>query len=256
MLLPIQGAGKPTIYKGSWVEAWNKTGFSVCGIDQQGLGFSEGVRGLRCFVLDFDDYIDDAVQFRRHLRSSNAPNFEAELPCFVAGCSLGGCIAVSAIHRHPKLYQGAILMAPMLSLIRLSSQGINRYLRPIADLVSFLFPTWPIVQTSKNTMYPELQAEWDEGASYVQLPATPVAAMPPVWGAASNGARVGLCCSENDTLCDPDGSKLLYARSKTKDKTFKAVNHMWHVLVKEKNNEELLHLSIQWMEGRLSVTKN
>ena len=31
----IQGAGKPTIYKGSWVEAWNKTGFSVCGIDQQ-----------------------------------------------------------------------------------------------------------------------------------------------------------------------------------------------------------------------------
>ena len=31
----------------------------------QGLGFSEGVRGLRCFVLDFDDYIDDAVQFRR-----------------------------------------------------------------------------------------------------------------------------------------------------------------------------------------------
>ena len=93
------------------MEAWNKTGFSVCGIDQQvrglrrslsaltapgmhqlwllrpalvplmcagclhggqpahsllqGLGFSEGVRGLRCFVLDFDDYIDDAVQFRR-----------------------------------------------------------------------------------------------------------------------------------------------------------------------------------------------
>ena len=55
------------------------------------------------------------------------------------------------------------------------------------------------------------------GASYVQLPATPVAAMPPVWGAASNGARVGLCCSENDTLCDPDGSKLLYARSKVRE---------------------------------------
>lgn len=261
--LARQGAGKPTIYKGSWVEAWNKTGFSVCGIDQQGLGFSEGVRGLRCFVLDFDDYIDDAVQFRRHLRSSNAPNFEAELPCFVAGCSLGGCIAVSAIHRHPKLYQGAILMAPMLSLIRLSSQGINRYLRPIADLVSFLFPTWPIVQTSKNTMYPELQAEWDEdplcwhgktrarnAAEYLRATERCVAEMDTFTFPYLNFH------SENDTLCDPDGSKLLYARSKTKDKTFKAVNHMWHVLVKEKNNEELLHLSIQWMEGRLSVTKN
>jgi alpha-beta hydrolase superfamily lysophospholipase len=58
-----QGPGTPPQYRKSWVEALNAAGFSVCGVDQQGTGFSQG---LECYVDRFSDYVDDVLQFARH----------------------------------------------------------------------------------------------------------------------------------------------------------------------------------------------
>ena len=52
----------PPQYSKSWVETLNEAGFSVCGIDQQGCGFSEG---LECYVERFHYYVDDVLQFAR-----------------------------------------------------------------------------------------------------------------------------------------------------------------------------------------------
>lgn len=60
--IAMQEAGSPPKYRGSWVEKLNQEGFSVCGIDQQGCGFSEG---LECYVERFDHYVDDVLQFAR-----------------------------------------------------------------------------------------------------------------------------------------------------------------------------------------------
>ena len=64
----VQAAGSPPRYSRSWVEALNRAGYSVCGIDQQGTGFSEG---LECYVERFNNYVDDVLQFAR----------QALLPC-------------------------------------------------------------------------------------------------------------------------------------------------------------------------------
>ena len=53
------------LYKGSWIEGWNKAGFSVCGIDQQSHGFSESLHGFRCYVDKFDHYVEDVLHFAR-----------------------------------------------------------------------------------------------------------------------------------------------------------------------------------------------
>ena len=58
----LQIAGKTPQYCKSWVESLNGAGFSVCGIDQQGCGFSEG---LECYVERFHYYVDDVLQFAR-----------------------------------------------------------------------------------------------------------------------------------------------------------------------------------------------
>lgn len=60
--LHMQAAGMPPQYSRSWVETLNEDGFSVCGIDQQGCGFSEG---LECYVERFHYYVDDVLQFAR-----------------------------------------------------------------------------------------------------------------------------------------------------------------------------------------------
>ncbi len=62
---------------------------------------------------------------------------------------------------------GLVLLAPMLSLERLSKKGANKVLRPVADVLSWLAPTAPLVATERNTMYPELQECWDKGEQQV-----------------------------------------------------------------------------------------
>lgn len=251
-----QGPGKPKVYSGSWIQAFNQAGFSVCSIDQQGLGFSEGARHLRCFVETFDDYVRDVLQLRRSLDSCKVEGF-VHKPVFLLGASLGGCISVCAIHKHGDLFQGAMLLAPMLSLERLSSKGINKYLKPVAHFMSWLIPTWPVVQVNKNTMYPDIQAEWDQdplvhhgntrarnASEYIKVTEWVVANM------GKMNFPVITFCSENDTMCDPDGSRMLIDRSKSEDKALRNVNHMWHVLVAEDGNEKICAELVQWMRQR------
>lgn len=57
------GPGKYKIYEGSWVQEWNKSGYSVCGLDLQGHGRSDGYKGLPWFFNSFDDLVDDVLQF-------------------------------------------------------------------------------------------------------------------------------------------------------------------------------------------------
>ncbi|DBA67640.1 hypothetical protein WJX79_003355 [Trebouxia sp. C0005] len=253
-----QGPGKPKVYQGSWVQAFNEAGYSVCGIDQQGLGFSEGARSLRCYVEAFDDYVRDVIQLRRSLDSCKIDGY-AHKPVFLLGASLGGCISVKAIHRYGDLFRGAMLLAPMLSLERLSNKGINKYLKPIAHLISWLIPTWPVVEVNRNTMYPDIQAEWDQdplvfhgktrarnASEYMKVTEWIVANM------SKFNFPVISFCSENDTMCDPDGSRMLIDRSQSKDATLRNVNHMWHVLVAEDGNEKICAELIQWMNQRYS----
>lgn len=47
---PAQGPGQAPQYTGSWAERFNAAGISVCGVDNQGCGRSEGARGLRFYV--------------------------------------------------------------------------------------------------------------------------------------------------------------------------------------------------------------
>lgn len=49
-----QGPGQAQLYEGSWAQLWNDAGISVCGLDLQGCGRSEGKRGLRFFCEQFE----------------------------------------------------------------------------------------------------------------------------------------------------------------------------------------------------------
>ena len=68
--------------------------------------------------------------------SADLPKFR-KLPMVVLGVSLGGCIAVNAIHQNGELFTGAILLAPMLSLEKVSKTGLNPYLRYFTISASF-----------------------------------------------------------------------------------------------------------------------
>ena len=65
-----QEPGQAPQYARSWVDELNARGYSVCGVDQQGLGYSEGVRG---YVERFADYVTDVLQFAKCASGHPAP---------------------------------------------------------------------------------------------------------------------------------------------------------------------------------------
>jgi hypothetical protein len=98
-----------------------------------------------------------------HRHSSSLPLLRAPPGAALPGPP-PGWLAPAASRPYPRPRPaGLVLLAPMLSLERVSKQGANRVLRPVADLLSHLLPRAAIVATDKNTMFPALQDCWDQG---------------------------------------------------------------------------------------------
>ena len=80
------------------------------------------------------------------------------------------CLAFTLSHRpilasrsQPDQYRGLCLLAPMISLQKVSRKGLNPYLRPLAALLSRVVPWAPIIATDR-TSNSVLQLQWDAGA--------------------------------------------------------------------------------------------
>lgn len=254
--LRVPVAGEPPVYEGSWVETLNQGGWHVFGVDNRGAGRSTG---LRAYCDSFEDYVDDGLLAASKFRDLDVPGFShtASLPLFVMGHSMGGCLAVMMALKQRGLYRGLALMAPMLSLEKVSNKGFNRYLRPLTAIANFLIPKMAIVQVQKNVMYPEIQRVYDSdplnyigktrvrnAAEYLRVTSWLI----------SNAHKVEfpfiVFHSEKDTLCDCDGSKHLYSRATSKDKQMVLINQMWHIITKEPGNEDVLKQILTWINDR------
>ncbi|SBT75164.1 lysophospholipase, putative [Plasmodium ovale] len=58
------------IYKGSWIESLNKQGYSVYGLDLRGHGESECVDNVKTHVHQFDDLVEDVLQYMNIVHDS------------------------------------------------------------------------------------------------------------------------------------------------------------------------------------------
>jgi alpha-beta hydrolase superfamily lysophospholipase len=271
LLAAPHAPGELPSFAGSWVEALNATNISIAALDAQSCGRSQGARGLRSFVERFDDLVADQLLLAAALagepaaasRLDAAPprGLAPPLPAFLAGISLGGCVALTAALEAPARFAGLTLFAPMLSLEKSKRRGLNPYLHPLATLLNYVVPTWRLVAIDRNTKFPETQARWDadalcaQGASRVRSAVEFMAATDRAQARFAEAALPLLVFhSEGDTMCDADGSKALYLASKSTDKTLRLVNDMWHLLLKEEGHEAVRAEFIAWVLKRAPPT--
>jgi len=259
--LASRGPGKLQVYTGSWVEALNNAGVSVSGVDFRGAGRSEGER---CYASRFSDYVCDVVEHVKLSTTQGVPGFPdpatQPLPQFMMGGSMGGCVAVTMAAQQAVPLSGLILLAPMLSLEKVSKKGLNPYLRPMGNLISSLFPKLPTAKVAKGKMFPELQREFDEDANNWTAPTRARNAMEYLaatqrlmapGGLEAVAAPFLLFHGLKDDMTDPDGSRALHARAKSTDKTIKLLPDSWHVLTKEPGvSKEVLSDILAWVSAR------
>ncbi|KEG01402.1 lysophospholipase, putative [Plasmodium vinckei vinckei] len=94
------------IYKDSWIENFNKNGYSVYALDLQGHGESQGWKNVRGDFSCFDDLVDDVLQYMNHIqdeisndnqtidKSHSIVTTKKKLPMYIIGYSMGGNIAL------------------------------------------------------------------------------------------------------------------------------------------------------------------
>jgi len=220
--LRTQGIGKPLQYEGSWIQTWNRAGVSVCGHDIQGSGFSESLHGVRSYFESFDDLLAATLQMRRSVSDAPVPGFKG-LPVFLVGISLGGCVTLKSALRNSSEWRGFVMLAPMISLEKVTQAGLNSYLLPLSNLVSWLFPTWQVAKVNRNPLYPDLQKEWDsdplnfQGNTRARSAAEYIRATRELLPHLPETTFSWLCFhGDSDTLCDIDGSQMLLDQSKVR----------------------------------------
>ena len=96
------------MYKNSWVELFNESGYDVLSYDCQSHGLSEGIiPELRCHINRFDDLIDDALQIYYEYKKT----VKSSTKIYVLGVSMGGNIAAHMAVRLGEELDGLVLVS-------------------------------------------------------------------------------------------------------------------------------------------------
>lgn len=231
-------------------EVLNQRGFALWAMDLRGHGRSAGPRA---WVERFDDYLADLHVFLDRVRCG--------APCeriFLMGHSMGGAIAaLYAITRRPQL-QGLILSAPALVI----GGRVFPLLRHLAGVVSRLFPRLRLVRlgcrfVSRDPAVVE-RFRNDPLVYHGRFPVRTGAEI------LRSAARIGeqmeqvrlpllILHGTGDVVTDAEGSRRLYARAASADKTLCLYPGLYHEVLSEPEKDRVRADLLNWLDKRCAA---
>ncbi|MCP4668847.1 MAG: alpha/beta hydrolase [Deltaproteobacteria bacterium] len=223
-------------------------GYAVETFDLRGHGQSEG---KRAFVGSFDAYLEDLEQFlkrvRQRIKTENV---------FILGHSMGGAIVtLYAITRKPDI-TGLILSGPALKI----SDDISPLLVRLSSVIGIVLPKLPTIKLDSSGISrdPEVVKHYDND------PLVYRGGIPARTGAEITGATkmiqaqmeamtlpLLILHGGDDRLADPQGSKSLYERAQSNDKTLKLYEGLYHEVMNEPEKDMVLADIVAWTDGRV-----
>lgn len=225
-------------------------GYAVYAFDLRGHGKSEGERA---FIPSFEALIKDLESFLDFLKRQDSTK-----PIFLLGHSSGGCIALffEIIHR-PTGVKGLILSATALKV----KNGVGFFSRLIAFVAGYLFPRLKLNRLDSRFFSHDQQAV----SSYNNDPLVYRERL--LAGTVSGFLHsVNKICTRlekidlpllilhgaQDQTVDIAGSKLLYNKSRSPDKTFKIYQNCYHELFNELDKESAFKDVVSWLDAHLT----
>lgn len=127
----IHGLGGHSGLFGTLVERLVATGYGVYALDLRGHGLSPGQRG---YINQWDEFYGDVSSFHQLMAGENP-----DLPCFLAGHSLGAVIMLDYAVRCSAPLAGVVAMSPVIGPV-----GISRLKLGIGRVCSRVWPRFTL----------------------------------------------------------------------------------------------------------------
>jgi len=225
-------------------------GYAICALDHRGHGKSEGLRG---YVERFSDYLDDLKTFFDIVRSEHG-----DTKIFLVGHSMGAIIATAYTVTVPHQQELAGLIVSGVGIKPGSS--LSSALIPLARILSLLLPRLGIMVLDASAISQD-KAVVD---AYVNDPLVYRGKITCRFGAEmlatlrklpSEMPEINLPIlimhGTADRLCDPEGSRILYERANSRDKTLKLYAGFYHEIFNEPGQKQVLADMEAWLATRI-----
>ena len=248
VLLVVPGLAEHTGRYTNLVDHFVPKGYAVYGLDHCGHGKSQG---LRCHVERFSDYVGDLKTFFDLVRAEHAA-----ASIFLVGHSMGGTIAAAYAVKYQDELAGLILSAatvkvgssvtsvqivaarilsavlPKIGVSVLDSSAISR-----DQAVVDAYDNDPLVYRGK------IRARL--GAELLRTLQALPQQVPQI------NLPILIMHGKEDQLSDPEGSKMVYEKVASKDKTLRLYEGLYHEIFNEPERAQVFADMEAWLDIRL-----
>lgn len=230
------------------IEALNEQGYIVFAIDHRGHGESEGERA---WVEKFDYFSEDL-----HLLVLEAKGAHRTLPLFLLGHSMGGLIATRYALRYQDFLDGLILSGAAIQV----GDDVPPALKKVSRFLSELTPTLPVIAKAEKVLSrdPEVERRFSDdplcynGKLKARLGYEMMLASEEVRSRLDQLTLPLLVMHGTaDRLTNPDGSRLLYERATSPDKTLHLWPDYYHEIFNEVEKEQVIAYLLDWLEAHV-----
>lgn len=239
-----------------FAEKLNEIGAYVFAHDHIGHGESEGDGW---YLNDFKIFVRDVFQHVKLIKEKYP-----ELPVFLFGHSMGGSIAVVAAAEQPEIFRGVIVSGGSMILDPDTASPFKLFLlRNVAKILprlklmeltsEFLSRDKAEVEACENDPLQVHQGMITRTAqSLVELSLHSQSVMDQV------DCPLLILHGGADRITNVEGSKVLYEKAKTADKTLKIFPELYHNLLHELMEDRLIVMRTitEWIKERFSVARS
>ena len=248
ILLVVHGGAEHSGRYTNLVNYFVPKGYAVCSFDLRGHGKSEG---LRFYVERFSDYLTDLKTFFDIVRGEHG-----DAKIFLVGHSVGGAIATAYAIDHQHELAGLLLSAAYLKIPYSRSPALIA----AARMLSLLLPKLGLIVVDASTISQDkavvdayvndplvyrgkVRARF--GGEMVKIQQELPRQMPEI------NLPILIMHGTADRLCDPQGSKMLYERVGSRDKTLKLYEGFYHEIFNEPGHKQVLADMETWLATRI-----
>lgn len=223
-------------------------GYAVATFDLRSHGRSDG---KNTFIRSFDEFLSDTDLFVKRVTERHPRQ-----KLFLLGHSMGGLIAsLFVVTRKPDV-KGLMLSGASLKI----SDEISPLLVKLSSVIGAILPKLPTIRLDGTAVSrdPEVVKKYDSD------PLNYRGGIPARTGAEFNrGVKqiqeqmeaitlpLLIMHGTADRLADPEGSKQLYQRAQSKDKTLKLYEGFYHEILNEPEKEKVMADIVGWVDERL-----